>query len=437
MPLFVHYQEYRCLNVKWHSDDTHHRFTLKIVRKDTAFANYDLTLTLNNDCTQLNYALLSQPKLAYHFDFSIHDLGCDKATQLLSRYLEFRTNEEFVTVNGDIFSYVLMLADSGILDDFTNDPFTYRCLAKRVKHRQSIDTLVQCNRHTIILACIAEHMFNFHDELEATHKSFVQSATIAPAVYKWLQTQPLYSLDADSKFLESCMFECEAFNLLFQLPLKERNRLLSQVSGVEDLIALAEAAGRRKSNAYIIDAVPLIELLKLNQRSPSGLANYVEDIAAMVSMGGFQDFDNAAPRTANDLVILHDSLVENYTSDCFAHSREVKDAIEKNKPLPSLLLKGLSFVKPITSVTALIEEGQELNHCIGSARYIRKLLRGDYFALKVYGNQRATLLIKKEQAFYSLEEISGKANSPVSTQLIGDIQAEIDVLNMTPQLSRG
>lgn len=428
MPFFVHFQEYRCVSVKWHSDADQHRFTLKVVREGSAYCSHDLTITLDKDCCELSYSLPSAPRMAYHFDFSIQHLNCEKASALLERYLINRAGHAFAEVNGDVFYYVLMLADTTALDDYTNDPFTFRCISERLKCRQPIYIHSQCNRHAIVLATLAEHIANFDDELAATHKKFIQHAFITPAIYKWLQSVPLYRIAIGSEYRSACIKECKSLSLLLCLSLKERHQLLTLQPKFETLIELGGTSDRINLHQFLINELPFIELYKLQTRIHVSLFSYLSDIAAMVH-NGRDVIAPVIPRSASELILFHDLLVEHINATDQADNEMVKKALAEDTEFPLSPMPNSSLLELIERPSQIVAEGREMGHCIASQRYILKLLSGHYFAYRVCDSCRATALLKYASGQLNLIEISGVRNEKVASHIVRDVELEIENFN--------
>lgn len=441
MPFFVHYQEYTCVGVKWHSNFDCHRFTLEVQRHDVTFSNLFLTITLDKACSELSYSLANAPRMAYHFDFSIQHLNCEKASALLKRYVINRAGLAFAEINGEIFYYVLMLADTTALDDYTNDPFTFRCMAERLKCRQPIYIHSQCNRHAIVLATLAEHIANFDDGLAETHAQFVKNAFITPAIYKWLQSESLYRIDIGSKYQSACIKECKALSLLLCLPLKERHQLLMLQPRFETLIELGRTSDCMNLHQFLINELPFIELYKLQTRIHVSLFSYLLDITAMVH-NGRDVIAPVIPKNASELILFHDLLVEHINATDHADNEMVKKALAEDTEFPLSPMPNSSLLQVIERTSQIVAEGRELGHCIASQSYILKLLRGHYFAYRVCGSCRATALLKYANGQLNLIEISGVRNEKVVSHVVRDVELEIDNFNqavgcsVTPELAK-
>lgn len=91
--------------------------------------------------------------------------------------------------------------------------------------------------------------------------------------------------------------------------------------------------------------------------------------------------------------------------------------IDENTVFPVSPVADTARLKQIKDVKALFNEAETMHHCIGSKRYIKKLMTGKAFAYKVYGKTRATALGEIVAGLkgtkLALAEISGKNNSHV------------------------
>ena len=87
--------------------------------------------------------------------------------------------------------------------------------------------------------------------------------------------------------------------------------------------------------------------------------------------------------------------------------------------LPPPPLPGTDEIVPLSCAKDLEREGQSQNHCIlNYAMFIANGERGECYAYKVLGEERATVLIAKDSeispAIWDIEEIHGKSNSEIS-----------------------
>lgn len=436
MPLFVHHPEYRCTQIRQivFSQNQDICFELIIKKAGTPFEN-TLVIRLDKDCTKLSYSMEKNPKIAYQLDFAYLSLDNKIAVDVIERYLLNRTNKRFTELNGDIFFYILLLSDFDALDDFLDDPFTFRVLAERVKRNQPIDYLVKCNRHTLILCSLAEHIANFDDSLSEVHQSFIECAWMTPAIYRWLQNQPLDYVEKthvhatlSHQYQVDCVYECILLLELMRSPIKQRNQLISHRVGIAELLESIKAYGPQMRYYKLLEELSLLELVKLRANVPGRVENYMCDISTMLvgAMVRGEEFDT--PTTARGVVKLHDDLVLAQAGYIDLGIGDSDDEYEDDLNFPILPIDSLPFVKPITCISELRAESAQMRHCIYSANYIEKLLSGNYFAYRVLGKERATLLLVYLFGALKIDELSGFSNARVSTVLIDQIDRAVATL---------
>lgn len=85
-------------------------------------------------------------------------------------------------------------------------------------------------------------------------------------------------------------------------------------------------------------------------------------------------------------------------------------------------IEGTSRIIPITNNHELHKEGKTQHHCIAS--YHARIFRGEYYAYKVLGPERATLGLKLiKGSGYSIDQLHLKYNKQVSVATLESVKA--------------
>lgn len=408
MPLIAHSTDFNCKRVIWHRTLEMHRFTLVFQRKQIAFpAELHITVCINHSQTELTYSMPTNPKMARYIDVPINYIPCDQATALLGLYLANRGAVNFVH-RCDLLHYVLLLSDTNELDDYIHDAFTFRCLADKLLIGAPIEKLLRYNRHMIVSSVIAEHLANTEHD---SYHSFIEAAYLTPGIYKWLQQQPLAMLQP-AEYQQGLIFQGKAFTRLLQLSTKARNTALNTNFVYHDLLCVIEALESRKDDYLFIEEMPFLELIKFQTTHQYPLKTYMADMFDMQMTLNPEDLSVTAIKTAKQLRKYHDTLAR-----LTATSRILPADIDEDTAFPVSPVADTAWLKQIKDVKALFNEAATMHHCIGSKRYINKLMTGKAFAYKVFGKTRATALGEivagLKGSKLALTEISGKHNSHV------------------------
>ena len=408
MPLIVHFTDFNCKEVIWHSTPEMHRFTLVFQRKQIAFAaELHITVCINHSQTELTYSMPTNLKMARYIDVPINYIPCDHAIALLGLYLANRGAVNFVH-RCDLLHYVLLLSDTHVLDDYIHDAFTFRCLADKLLTEAPIGKLLRYNRHMIVSSVIAEHLANTEHD---SYHSFIEAAYLTPGIYKWLQQQPLAMLPP-SEYQQGLTFQGKAFTTLLQLSIKARNAALNTNFIYHDLLCVIEALEAREDDYFFIEQMPFIELIQFQVAHQYPLKTYMADMFDMQMSLNPEDLSVTTIKTAKQLRKYHDTL-----SRLTASSRILPADIDEDTVFPVSPVSDTAWLKQIKDVKALFNEAETMHHCIGSKRYINKLMTGKAFAYKVYGKTRATALGEIVAGLrgtkLALTEVSGKHNSHV------------------------
>ena len=85
-------------------------------------------------------------------------------------------------------------------------------------------------------------------------------------------------------------------------------------------------------------------------------------------------------------------------------------------PFPRWPAANHEGVEPLTSVHQLIQEGREMEHCVGSLGYITAALRGELAVFRVTWPVRATLAMRPHAGSWVVAEIRGVRNAEIDVE---------------------
>lgn len=149
------------------------------------------------------------------------------------------------------------------------------------------------------------------------------------------------------------------------------------------------------------------------------LFGYFADILRMQAQCGVVRL--RAWRTAAELRITHDALVEEY-------NEMIKAASSLPFPPPPYPGKA-GLIEPVTSFHDLQEEGREMKHCAGSYAY--DVQRGACYVYRVLWPVRATLSLHRSSHGWELEQMRGIANMEISKDVVKKIYLELTCAQST------
>ena len=149
-----------------------------------------------------------------------------------------------------------------------------------------------------------------------------------------------------------------------------------------------------------LNAELLRDILRSNKLSTAAAANEIEVLAELVECG------LAEPSLAFLRELRrHRGRTSDWVLECF-----------EDLPFPRWPHPMRQTVEPITSVHDLVQEGCEMEHCVGSLAYIAAALRGDLAAFRVTVPVRATLTLYRVNSGWCISELKGARNADVSPE---------------------
>lgn len=116
-------------------------------------------------------------------------------------------------------------------------------------------------------------------------------------------------------------------------------------------------------------------------------------------------------RSYAELNSLHNRLITQYNTanrNLFNREERIKNLQEVFGDYPSAPVAGNSNILPLTSWAELLDEGQEMHHCVGS--YGKDVAQGYVFIYKVLQPQRLTLALAPRNKTWRIKEIRGYCN---------------------------
>lgn len=443
----------------------------EVRRKVELFRIFRFQIIKNNLNNTFSYQA-SSPLLAYHMDCLISEISCETLRTFLAEVFIHCTSEscyqKFVAIKDDQLCYLFMLLDHNYLKDFANHAFTFRCLAKKLMRREHISYLIHCNRQVLILNCIAEellHQTDTHDKQDPTYslyQEFVNTATISPLLYAWLQTQQRLIGSEPSILNFGPINEFRTLAQICMLPKKVFQQALTISEKFENYVKIL---GSRylTDTIYLKEHIPFTEKLKWQKDSHLYMFNYLLDINNMLA-----DCPNEIRNTylkkpintINQLVKLHDKLALNRhqtlrfsklleqnqeniniesSSATFTKEQlqKIHDDLANTGKFPSFPSLGKSKgILQIKNLSELVLEATEQSHCAASNQYILKILSGQYAFYKIVKPQRLTMLVKQtSNAELIMIEVSGKRNAKPTIEALEMIHSAIDKYNQCKNFS--
>jgi hypothetical protein len=97
-------------------------------------------------------------------------------------------------------------------------------------------------------------------------------------------------------------------------------------------------------------------------------------------------------------------------------------AARMNTPLPALPHPGTSWIRPLDTLRRVIEEGQQMRHCLGYF-YLGRIAAGEYCAYRVVKPEPLTVgLARSEDGGWRLEQVRGPGNRAAPAYLVARIE---------------
>lgn len=126
--------------------------------------------------------------------------------------------------------------------------------------------------------------------------------------------------------------------------------------------------------------------------------------------------------TYAELNALHNRLITQFnTANRSLYNREerIKSYQENLGDYPAAPLAGNESIVPLTSWAELLDEGQEMHHCVGS--YGKDVAQGYVFIYKVLHPQRLTLALAPRGDSWRIKEVRGYCNQQPLDEALQDI----------------
>lgn len=125
-----------------------------------------------------------------------------------------------------------------------------------------------------------------------------------------------------------------------------------------------------------------------------------------------EDFP-ASLRSVTQLKRWHDDLVARY-NQVATHVTEAQGAIDPTASFPPPPFPCSPGLEPILSNEALLDEGRQMSHCVGS--YGSAIAAGQYAVFRVTAPVRATLGLRLQRGSWQVDQIRGPKNQRISAR---------------------
>lgn len=166
--------------------------------------------------------------------------------------------------------------------------------------------------------------------------------------------------------------------------------------------------------------VAALELVALGRRLPARVfLDLADDHAAENLAGAIQSLAHAALRHAPS---QHPCFEQLDSLDAIEHATaQLIELVPMNRPFPPPPLQAVPGIRPLDSAAKLVDEGLEMDHCIGGSGFARRARAWQGYGYSVgtvdTHDRLATVWIvpsHQTPGAFTLEQIQGPSNKPVS-----------------------
>jgi hypothetical protein len=187
----------------------------------------------------------------------------------------------------------------------------------------------------------------------------------------------------------------------------EQRKLLNHLPSISCavMVAMGKSHFRRMFSPAFIQ-----ELARDPEDDARGLVSFTFDTMRMAKILMLPPREGL--RSMEELTVYHDELVDRMNRD---KAKTVKELVFPPSPLP-----GSEDIIPLDHPKLLVEEARAQRNCILS--YASSVVAGEIHFYRVLQPERATMAIYKKGPLWSLKEIQGPCNRPVSPDTVRQVQ---------------